>query len=103
MTTPDQNVTTKKPSTTLTVFIIYKLHPRLVTVATQHSRPITINLPITRQVYTTLLHNMSQTRFADYLPLVFYIDKTGVAYRVIPLAQANEEAEKQQQTTPNTR
>jgi hypothetical protein len=98
----------ESPYATLTTYDIKKVHPRLVTIQVRYNikePPITINLPITESVYTILLKNMAKPDFGEALPLVFYVNKKGVSYQVLPLEthqrlkQRQEQEKKDAETT----
>ena len=95
---------TEIPLTTITTNFIYKLHPKIVTigVSSGHAGLTTINLPITSDVYKTLLQALPNPKLSRWLPLVFYIDNKGIAYRVIPRELADKEKEQAKtQTEPS--
>jgi len=78
MTTPENK------DTQLIVKVIYRLYPNLAIVMQTLAElsPITINLPITREVYTQLLRGIAQPNFYKRLPLIFFVNEKGIAYKI---------------------
>ncbi len=80
---------------------ILRIHPKLVTIAT--FREITINLPITHELYLILLRNATILNTTKNMPLVFFTNQKGIAFKAKPLRQIQEEAAKEKiNATENT-
>lgn len=96
-------MTEKKPMSEIKTSNIYKLHPKIVTIGvkTGNDRDLmTVNLPITNDVYTLLLNNLAKGNIAAYYPLIFFTDDEGIANKVLPIEiWIKQKAEQQTEKT----
>ena len=89
---------------------IYKIYQKSVSIGVKHGsdphKLLTINIPITNDVYALLLLNTSNNRLATNYPLIFFVDGNGTATNVLPLhiwnkmkAEQNKKAQDFKQKT----
>ena len=92
-------MTEKTPLTEIRTSEIYKVHPKLITIGVRSGRDkelITINLPITNNVYTNMMENIGIGNIAKHFPLIFFIDAKGTATKVLPLEDWNKRKQEQE-------
>jgi hypothetical protein len=91
----------EKPLTMITTHWIYRLSKTTITIGVPRQRGLTnINLPINTDVYKTMLKALANPKLSRWLPLVFFIDNNGTAYKVLP-RELYEKQKAEQQAEPD--